>query len=113
MVKYIYLGKGITYHSSLNFVVDIEKQDKGKGIFRANPSLLKHPNYITLIHNVIYNNILEAIKEKDSAIYITARYTFLKQITVQEELVKVDMLQGETSWPLTDKLTTKMSYWLK
>ena len=42
-VNSIYLGKGITDHSSLNFAVDIENQEKGKGIFRANPSLLKHP----------------------------------------------------------------------
>ena len=74
-VKYIYLGKGITDHSSLNFAVYIEKQKKGKGIFRANPSLLKHPNYITLIHNLIYNDILEAMKEKYSAMHCQGNFS--------------------------------------
>ena len=103
-VNYIYLGKKISDHSSLNFAIDIEKQEKGKGIFRANPSLLKHPNYITLMHNVIYNDILEAVKDKTSPIYITSKDTFLEQITVQEELVKVEMLQGDTNWPLTERI---------
>ena len=61
--NHIYLGKDITDHSSLNFDINIEKQEKGKGIFHANPSLLKHPNYVTLIHNIIYNDILEAIEK--------------------------------------------------
>ncbi len=85
-------------------MVDIEKQEKGKGLFRANPSLLKHSNYITLIHNVIYNEVLESIKQESSTLYNEAKNTFLELITVQEEIVKVEMLRSETNWPLEDRL---------
>merc|ERR1712082_313381 len=90
---------------SINFAVDIEKQDKGKGLFRANPSLLKHSNYIRLIHNVIYNEVLESINQNSSTLYKEAKQTFLEQITVQEEIVKVEMLRSDTNWPLEDRLS--------
>ena len=102
--NYIYLGNEVTDHSSINFAVDIEKQEKGKGLFRANPSLLKHPNYITLIKNVIYNEVLDSIKQDKSTLYQEAKNTFLEMITIQEEIVKVEMLQSETNWPVDDRI---------
>ena len=75
-------------------MIDSEKQEKGKGIFCANPSLLNHPNYVTLSHNVIYKDILEAINKNSSTLYNENRFVFLELITVQEELVKVKMLHG-------------------
>merc|ERR1712082_306119 len=89
---------------SINFAVDIQKQDKGKGLFRANPSLRKHSNYITLIHNLIYNEVLESINKKSSTLYKEAKQTFLEQITVQEEIFKVEMLRSDTNWSLEDRL---------
>ncbi len=51
--NYIYLGNEVTDHSSISFAVDIKNKKKG-----ANPSLPKHPNYITLIKNIVYNKVL-------------------------------------------------------
>ena len=98
--EYIWLDKDITYHSSINFVIDIGKQENGKGTLRANPSPLKYPNYVILINKIIYNDILEAIDQTNSTLYNEAKNRFLEMITVQEEILKVEMLQNETDWPL-------------
>ena len=108
--KYIYLGSDISDHSSTNFAIDVEKQEKGTGIFRANPSLLKHQNYITLIHNVIYNEVLEAVDQNVSQIYNDAKNNFLEMITIQEEILKVEMLHCETDWPINDRLADLNSF---
>ena len=36
--------------------------------------------------------------------YQEACDNFLEMITVQEELVKVDMIQSETNWPVSDRI---------
>ena len=61
---YLFHEHKISDHSSLLFTLDIEKSEKGPGILRANPSLLNHPNYKTLINNVIRFIVLDAIKDK-------------------------------------------------
>ena len=60
--RYVFYEHAISDHASLLFTLDIEKAEKGPGIFRENPVLLNHPNYKTLINNVIRFSL-------DSAIY--------------------------------------------
>ena len=46
-------------HSIITMNVDIEKQVKGRGLFKFNASLLKDLEYIKLVKNVIGNTALE------------------------------------------------------
>ena len=54
--------------------------------------------------NIIYNDILKEIDKDIFTLYHEAREVFLELITVQEELVKVEMLQIETNWPLNERI---------
>ena len=102
--NYVYLGKEISDHSSTTFTIDLEKHEQGKGMFRANPSLLNHSNYITLIKNVIYSVILDAIKLDVPNIFIDANHKFLEMITLQEELLGVEMLKSGKGWQVTNRI---------
>ena len=57
--RYVFHEHKISGHASLLFTVDIEKSEKGPGIFRANPSLLNHPIYKTFINNRKPNYIVD------------------------------------------------------
>ena len=57
--RYVFHEHEISDHASLLFTLDIEKAEKGPVVFRANPALLKHPNYKTLINNVIRFSVVD------------------------------------------------------
>ena len=78
-VRYVFHDHKISNHASLLFTIDIEKAEKGPRIFRANPSLLKHPNYKTLIINVIKFMVIDTIKDKESSIYCHILENFNKK----------------------------------
>ena len=88
----------------------MKKQKKGKGIFHANLSFLKHQNYKILINNKIYNEVLEAVNQNNSTLYNDARNNFLEMISVQEEIVGVEMLQSEINWPVNDRIAYQNSF---
>ena len=67
--RHFFHGFDISDHSSSIFSVDFEKADRGKGTFRAHPSILKHPNYTTLIHNVIKFGILDGVEDKEGPFF--------------------------------------------
>ena len=69
VARYIFPEHYITDHASLIFTIDIKKAEKGRGVFRANPSLVRHPNYKTLISNIIIFSVNDVIKNKNSTIY--------------------------------------------
>ena len=73
-------------------------------MFRANPSLLNHSNYITLIRNVIYSAILEAQNLDVPNIYTEANHKFLEMLTLQEELLGVEMLKSETGLQVSERI---------
>ena len=82
--RYLFHEHEISDHTSLLFTLDIEKVDKGPGIFRVNPSLLNHSNYKTVINNIIRFTVIDAIKDKESPIYSQIMDNFDKKITIQE-----------------------------
>ena len=62
----------------------MEKAEKGRGIFKANPSSVNQPNYKTLINNVIIFTIIDAIKDKESSNYSQIMDNFNKKVAIQE-----------------------------
>ena len=102
--RHFFHGFDISDHSSSIFSVDFEKADRGKGTFRAHPSILKHPNYTTLIHNVIKFGILDGLEDKEGEFFIKTLHNLKIHTSLQEDLIEVEMLGKETGWPVTDQL---------
>ena len=88
---------------TLNLFV-LKKADRGRGTFCAHPSILKHPNYTTLIHNVIKFGILDGLEEKEGEFFKTTFNNLKIRTFIQEEIVELEMMGKETGWPLTEHL---------
>ena len=56
------LGYEISDHNLISFNLDFENVEKGPGLFRAHPSLLKNSNYKKSMIFNIRKTILEGIK---------------------------------------------------
>ena len=64
-----YYGYDHSDHSASIFQVDFEKAERGPGVFRAHPSLLKYPSYKTQMMAAIRSKILENLQDKTSEVY--------------------------------------------
>ena len=105
--RYIFHEYEITDHACLIFTIDIEKAEKGLGVFRANPALLKHPNYKTLINNVIRFSVIDVIKNKDSTLYKEILENFNNKIAKQEEIVNLEVVECKFGWKVSDRLNSQ------
>ena len=96
----------LTDHASLIFTLDIEKAERGPGVFRAHPALLKHPNYKTLINNVIRFSVIDVIANKESQLYNKILDNFNNKIAIQEEIVNLEVMECKYGWKVADRLTS-------
>ena len=69
-VKHIFHEYDLTDHATTYFSIDFLPQNKGPGVFRAHPSLLKNEEYKALILNTILQTLLEDIKDKNSPFFV-------------------------------------------
>ena len=106
-VIYVFHEYELTDHARLLFTLDIKKAEKGSGIFRANPSLLNHPKYKTLIYNVIRFTVIDAIKDKESLLYCQIMDNFNKKIAIQEEIVSLKIMKNKYRWQLEDRVKSQ------
>ena len=90
---YVYLESKISDHSSTNFAIDIEKQEKGKGIFRANPSLLKHQNYTNLQEEIIMVEMLQS--ETNWLVNDRITYLYGLLINIKSKVTPINVLLNE------------------
>ena len=77
-----YHGFEISDHSSTTFSLDFEGAEKGPGIFRAHPSLLKNLNYKKSMSFSIRQVILDGIHDKHNSIYIHNMRLLREQIDI-------------------------------
>ena len=90
--------------ASLIFTIDIEKAERGPGFFRANPNLINHPNYKVLIDNVIRFTIIDSLKDKTSHLYHQIITNFIDKLTVQEEIVSLEIIKAKHNWKVNDRI---------
>ena len=108
--RYVFHEHELTDHASLIFTLDIEKAERGPGVFRAHPALLKHPNYKTLINNVIRFSVIDVIANKESQVYKEILDNFNKKIAIQEEIVNLEVMECQYGWNVADRLTSFKNY---
>ena len=70
-LKHIFYEYELTDHATTYFSIDFTPVDKGPGVFRAHPSLLKNNDYKNLIDNTIIFTLLEDLRDKNSSFYQT------------------------------------------
>ena len=104
--QYVFHEHKILVHASLLFTINIEKAEKGPGVFRANPALLNQPNYKTLINNVIRFSVIDDIKTKNRQIYIQILDNFNNKIAIQEEIVNLEVINNKYGWQINDWLNS-------
>ena len=66
-VKHIFHEYEPTDHATSYFSIDFTPEDRGPGVFRAHPSLLKNNDYKNHIDNTITFTLLEHLRDKQSA----------------------------------------------
>ena len=76
----------------------------GPGVFRANPNLLNHPNYVTLIDNVIRFTTIDALTGKESPFYHKLMSNFIDKLNVQEEIVSLEIVREQYKWKINDRI---------
>ena len=104
--RYIFPEHYITDHASLIFTIDIKKAKKGPVVFRANTALLKHPNYKTLINNVIRSLVIDVIKNKEPMLYKEILESFNNKKAIQEQIVNLEVVEYKFGWKVSDRLNS-------
>ena len=85
-VKHIFHEYELTDHATSYFSIDFLPVNKGPGVFRAHPSLLKNNDYKNLIENTIVFTMLNNLTNKDSAFYKTNLAKLNQKIQLQDEI---------------------------
>ena len=69
-IKHVLHEYNLTDHATSYFTIDFAPNNKGPGVFRAHPSLLKNNDYKNLIDNSIMRTLLEDLKDKNGQFFI-------------------------------------------
>ena len=76
----------MTDHATSFFSIDFVPANKGPGVFRAHPALLKNKDYNCLIENSIRFTIIDDLKNKESAFYKNNLVKLHRKSQIQEEI---------------------------
>ena len=85
-VSHIFNEYELTDHATYLFSNYFYPADKEPVVFRAHPSLLKHPSYKCLIDNTIKYLLLNDLRDKSCKFYNINLYLLNEKISLQEEI---------------------------
>ena len=83
-----------------------QKNQKKAHFLEENPALLNHPNYKTIINNIIRFSVIDDNKNKDSTIYSQILDNFNNKIAIQEEIVNLEVINNIFGWKINNWLNS-------
>ena len=109
LTKHVLHEYNLTDHATSYFSIDFTPNNKGPGVFRAHPSLLKNQDYKNLIDNSIRRTLLEDLKNKNSHFFIQNMANLERKESLENEINWLKNMENKENWDINQKILTLAS----